>query len=436
MEEELNKIDLNALNDDVQIIDIASKLQDYDESEIVRLCSALSDEKLAMVLEQTDEDTQVQIIDSLTNQRALSVFDFMQKDDIVDILGNLSIGRCKQLINLMKAGDKKIIATLLGYKDDTAGGIMTTEFITMNKKYTLDEAIKKIQSLSPKTELLDTIFVTDDNKHLIGTAELRDIIIEDDAKTLNDITSTNFVYVEPEVDQEEVARMVSKYNLTVIPVVSKNMIMLGIITVDDIIDVLEEEQTEDILQMGGANKEETIDSTMLESIRLRLPWLLVNLLTAFLAAMAVKVFENTIAQVVALSAIMGIISGMGGNAGSQTISIVIRSIALGKIHFKDGIKRVWREIFVGIINGLAIGLVAGVVVALIYGNWFLCLIVLLAMMCNLAISGLFGILVPLVLEKLHADPALSSSIFVTTATDTLGFFVFLGLANIFLPMLI
>ena len=176
MEEE-NRIDLNALNDDVQIIDIATKLQDYDESEIIRLCSALSDEKMAMVLEQTDEDTQVQIIDSLTNQRTLSIFDYMQKDDIVDILGNLSIGRSKQLINLMKEGDKKIIATLLGYKDDTAGGIMTTEFITMNKKYTLAEAIKKIQSLSPKTELLDTIFVTDDNKHLIGTAELMTINI-------------------------------------------------------------------------------------------------------------------------------------------------------------------------------------------------------------------------------------------------------------------
>ena len=175
---------------------------------------------------------------------------------------------------------------------------------------------------------------------------------------------------------------------------------------------------------------------MFESIKLRLPWLLVNLLTAFLAALAVKVFENTIAQVVALSAIMGIISGMGGNAGSQTISIMIRSIALGKVNFKDGIKRVWREMFVGIVNGLFIGLVAGVTVSLIYGNWFLCLIVLLAMMCNLAISGLFGILVPLILEKLHADPALSSSIFVTTATDTLGFFVFLGLASIFLPMLV
>ena len=212
--------------------------------------------------------------------------------------------------------------------------------------------------------------------------------------------------------------------------------MLGIITVDDIVDVIIEEQTEDILKMGGVDKEETLDSTILQSVRRRLPWLLVNLATAFLASFTIKAFEGIIAQVVALSAIMGIISGMGGNAGSQTISIMIRSIALGKVNFKDGIKRVWREMFVGIVNGLFIGLVAGVTVSLIYGNWFLCLIVLLAMMCNLAISGLFGILVPLILEKLHADPALSSSIFVTTATDTLGFFVFLGLASIFLPMLV
>lgn len=434
--EETNVINLADLNHEVKLIDISQNLSDYEDEQITKLCSALSDEKLSLILVQTDDKSKIRIIDRLTNEKILKLFSYMQKDDIVDILGILEIGKAKTLINLMKTGERKVIEELLGYADDTAGGIMTTEYIAISSKLTVKDTIKKIKQISPKTEVLDTLFTLDGNKKLIGTVELREILVGDDHTRIEEIMNTNFISVEPETDQEEVALIASKYDLTVIPVVNKKMMLLGIITIDDIVDVMVEEQTEDILKMGGVDKEESIDSTLLESISMRLPWLIVNLFTAFLAALTVKAFEGTIAQVVALSSIMSIVTGMGGNAGTQTVSIIIRNIAMGKIELSDSKWLLRKEILLGLINGAIIGVITGFIIWAIYGNFFLGLIIFLAMIGNLIVSGFFGLLTPLVLHKLNKDPALSSSIFLTTATDVLGFFIFLTLAKIFIKMLV
>lgn len=435
---ENKELDLKVTNnlDDVATVDLAWQLSNYDDDELKELCQKLDDEELAGILEESELKTQLRMIKLLDNNRVLKLFGYMSKDDIVDILGETNVGKAKELINLMKEGDKKIIKQLLGYRDDCAGGIMTTEYIALNSNLIIEDAIKKIKEIAPRTELIDTIFVVNENKELIGTAELRDILVAPESQKLEEITNEHFVYVEPETDQEEVALLASKYDLTAIPVLNKKRAMLGIITIDDIVDVLVEEQTEDVLKMGGVAKEETLDSTLRESIKLRLPWLFVNLITAFLASMTVKSFESTIAQVVALSSIMSIITGMGGNAGTQTVSIIIRNIAMGKVELKDAWKLLGKQIFLGLINGAVIGLVTGIIVSIIYGNMYLGVIVLLSMTANLIISGICGILIPLILQKLKIDPALSSSIFLTTATDVLGFFVFLSLAKVFLPYLI
>ena len=435
---ENKELDLKVTNnlDDVATVDLAWQLSNYDDDELKELCQKLDDEELAGILEESELKTQLRMIKLLDNNRVLKLFGYMSKDDIVDILGETNVGKAKELINLMKEGDKKIIKQLLGYRDDCAGGIMTTEYIALNSNLIIEDAIKKIKEIAPKTELIDTIFVVNKNKELIVTAELRDILVAPESQKLEEITNEHFVYVEPETDQEEVALLASKYDLTAIPVLNKKRAMLGIITIDDIVDVLVEEQTEDVLKMGGVAQEETLDSTLKESIKLRLPWLFVNLITAFLASMTVKSFESTIAQVVALSSIMSIITGMGGNAGTQTVSIIIRNIAMGKVELKDAWKLLGKQILLGLINGAVIGLVTGIIVSIIYGNMYLGVIVFLAMTANLIISGICGILIPLILQKLKIDPALSSSIFLTTATDVLGFFVFLSLAKVFLPYLI
>jgi len=422
--------------DEITSVDLALQLSDLEDDEIAKICSKLSDKELANILEESEEKTQIRILDLLRNTRIINVFSYMSKDDIVDILGEINIGKSKELIKQLKDGkDKRIIEELLGYKDDTAGGIMTTEYIALKKDLTVSQALLKLKEIVSKSEVIETIFVNN-NKKMIGIVNLRDILISPDTTKLEDIVNTNFISVEPETDQEEVALLASKYNLNVIPVINKNNVLLGIITIDDIIDVIQEEQTEDVLKMAGVDKEENVDSTVFESIKMRLPWLIVNLVTAFLASLTVKIFEGTIAKVVALSAIMSIVTGMGGNAGTQTVSIIIRNIAMGKVELKDSLRLVIKEILLGLINGAIIGIITGIIVTLIYGNWYLGIIIFLSMIGNLVISGICGILVPLVLDKLKLDPALASSIFLTTATDVLGFFIFLSLAQIFLPKLI
>jgi magnesium transporter len=442
-EEELRKIlekrDPAAVSeffDSVNPYDFAQTVAELDDDELAELTPLLDDDELGSLLEESEDDERIRIARTLGNDRLLTAFEFMQKDDIVDLLGDFPIGRRKEVVNMMKAGDRLTINSLLRYPEDSAGGIMTTEYIALHESLTVGESLAKIREIGAKTEVIDTIFTLNEKRQLIGYCDLRDILSASEDVTLGSIMDTNVVSVEPETDQEIVAQLVSKYDLTALPVVSRTDQILGIVTVDDVIDVIVEEYDEDILQMGGVSKEESIDTTLGESIRMRLPWLFVNLVTAFLASYTVKIFESTIEQVVALSAIMTIVSGMGGNAGTQTMSILVRQLTQKDLRFRDCIRPFFKELALGVIDGAAVGAVTAVVVVLVYGKPFLGVIVFLAMIGNLVIAGLFGFLVPIVLKKLHADPAVASSIFVTTATDVLGFFIFLSLAQGFMKYLV
>jgi magnesium transporter len=360
----------------------------------------------------------------------------MAADDITDILGLLPIQKRKELLRHMKQDDALVVKNLLGYDRESAGGIMTTEYLLLSKNLTTTEALNKIKKIAPDTEIIDTIFVADSNKKLVGSVDLRDILSSDDEKKLEELMDDNIIKVSADVDQEIVAQQVAKYDLTVIPVINKSGILIGIITVDDIIDVIEAENTEDLYKMHGVDEEESSDTTLLQSIKSRMPWMFINLATAFLATFTVAMFEDVIAQVAALAAAMPIVAGMGGNAGTQTLSIVIRGIALGEIDFKDNWTLLFKEAMVGVINGAATGLVTGLILYLMYGNYYLGLIIFLAMILNLLVAGMFGFLIPLFLQSLGIDPALASAIFLTTVTDVFGFFVFLGLARGFIVYLI
>ncbi len=422
--------------DNMYPIDIAIALESYEDDTIIKFYHIIDNELIADITEQADEDLQVRIIKLFSYKDIVNIFSYMSNDDVADILGNLPIKLRKELLKLMKSGDTKELQVLLGYEEDSAGGIMTTEYIALKGDLTIGDTLKKIKEIGPRTEVIETIFVLNQNKQLVGTADLRDILIGKEETRLVDIINENILAVHPEVDQEEVSRLVSKYDLKVIPVVNRNNNILGIITVDDIIDVIVEEHTEDILHLAGVSKEESVDTSLVTSIKKRLPWLFINLGTAFLASFTVGLFEDVIAQVVALAAAMPIVAGMGGNSGTQTLSVVIRSIALGEIELKKEWKLVFKEIALGIINGAATGLITGLILYLRYGNPYLGIIIFVAMIGNLVIAGFFGFLIPLILDVLGIDPALASAIFLTTATDVFGFFLFLGLAKMFLPFLI
>lgn len=391
---------------------------------------------MAEIVEQSSEELQVRIIKLFDFKSIVHLFSYMSNDDIADILGNLPIKMRKNLLKMMKTGDTKQLQELLGYAEDSAGGIMTTEYIALKGSLSIGESLMKIKEIGPKTEVIETIFVLSKDKELIGTADLRDILIEDEDKKLVEIMNDNIISVNPEEDQETVSLLVSKYDLKAIPVINHKNSLLGIITVDDIIDVIVEEQTEDILMMGGVSKEEIVDSSLVTSVKKRLPWLFINLGTAFLAAFTVGLFEDVISQVVALAAAMPIVAGMGGNAGTQTLSLVIRSIALGEVRLKKNWKLVFKEVGLGVINGAATGVITGIILYMKYDNPYLGIIIFAAMIGNLVIAGFFGFLIPLLLKVFGVDPALASAIFLTTATDVFGFFLFLGLAKMFLPFLL
>ncbi|WP_097028160.1 magnesium transporter [Clostridium peptidivorans] len=416
-------------------IDIALVLEDFDDESLFKFYGLIHNELMAEIMEQSSYQLQVRIIKLVNFRDIVDLFSYMSNDDIVDILGNLPIKIRKDLLKMMKKDDTKQLQELLGYDEDSAGGIMTTEYIALKSDLTIEEALKKIREIGPKTEIIEVIFVVDKNKELIGTADLRDILLASEDKRLIDIMNDNVISVNPEVDQEKVSLLVSKYDLKAIPVINHKNCLLGIITVDDIIDVIVEEQTEDMLRLGGVSKEERVDGTLKTSIKKRLPWLFINLGTAFLASFTVGLFEDVIAQVVALAAAMPIVAGMGGNAGTQTLSVVIRSIALGEVSLKKNWKLVFKEIALGVINGAATGILTGIILYMKYNNPYLGLIIFAAMIGNLVIAGFFGFLIPLSLKVFGIDPALASAIFLTTATDVFGFFIFLGLSKMFLPLL-
>ncbi len=421
--------------DELYPIDIAIILEGIDNDLLLVFCQMIDKEGLAEVMEQSEITLQKRILEHFKMSEVIEIFSYMSNDDITDIIGELPFQLRKDILRYMNKSESNEIEHLLGYARDTAGGIMTTEYLALKGELSIQEAIIKIKHIGPMTEVLDVIFVLNNEKKLVGTVGLRDILTADEVSTLFDIMNDNVISTHPDEPQEIVTQLVSKYDLTVIPVINRREALLGIITVDDIIDVIVEEHTEDLLGLGGVSKEERVHSPLADSVKKRLPWLIVNLATAFLGSMVIANFEDTIAQVVVLAAIMPIIAALGGNSGSQSLSVVIRALTLGELNIKDDWRLLSKQVLIGVITGLAVGSTGGLIIFLRYGNIYLGLIVLLAMTGSLVIGSVFGFLIPVILKSLGVDPALASSIFLTAITDVSGFLVFLGLAKLFIPLL-
>ncbi|MDI9502122.1 MAG: magnesium transporter [Tissierellia bacterium] len=431
-----DRADANQLFEDEQDIDIAIALSELEDADILRVFALLDDEKKALLLEEEEEDEQIRIINLLDIDAILGIFQHMSSDDITDIVGALSVRKRKDILNLMTKSESEEISQLLSYDPETAGGLMTTEYIALRGSLSAIQALQKLKEIAPSTEVIDTLFVTDYTHRLLGTVDLRNLFAADANERLSEIMEPNPISVVTDTDQEEVSLIVSKYDLQVMPVTNRRGALLGIITIDDIIDVLIDEHTEDMLMMSGVSKDERLDSSIWSSVTKRVPWLIVNLATAFLSSMIVAQFESTIAKVAVLAAIMPIIAGLGGSAGSQTLSVVIRSLAMGELRLRDSHPIIKKQIAVGLINGVLIGTIAAVFVYVILHNWALSLIVFAAMLGNQLIANIIGFIVPVVLAKLNMDPALASSMFVTTTTDIVGFFLLLGLATRMMPHLL
>jgi magnesium transporter len=356
-------------------------------------------------------------------------------DDAAALIDYLPEELSSAVLDLMRPKESGVVENLLEYDEQTAGRIMNPHVFALSEDMTVGEAITELQ-INRDVEMVFYLYVVDERSHLVGVVSLRRLLLVSPETPLKRIMTADLISARVDMDQEEVARQVAAYNLLAIPVVDEENKLVGIITVDDVIDVIKDEATEDIYRLAGVAGDDRAFTPAGESFRKRLPWLGINLITAFLAASVVAIFEGTIARIAALAVFMPIVAGMGGNAATQTLTVIVRGIALGELTWGNSRKALIKEAAVGIGNGLVLGTVAALVAWLTRDNATLGLVLGAAMVINMFVAATAGTLVPLGLRALNVDPALASSVFITTLTDIFGFFAFLGLATMFSEYLV
>jgi len=421
--------------DEIHPVDFLEALGEFDDDPLIIL-EKLPDEYIALLLDYAEDDEKFNLLSLFSKNRQAHIISEMSSDELVDLLGTLDEDEQNEIITNMNTEEVEEVKALLSYDPESAGGIMATEFISIKETDTVNETINYLRTMAPDSETPYYIYVVDDLDVLKGVVPLRQIIVSTPDTLIKDIMIENIISAPVDMDQEEVSHIFEKYGFMAIPVVDHNGKILGIITVDDVMEIMKEEYTEDMFRLAGLDEEEKVAGTIIGAIKSRLPWLLVNLVTATLAAKTVSLFENTIAQIVALATFMPMVAGMGGNAGSQTLTLIIRGIAIGEISYENQAGILKKEIAIGIINGLCLGLVVGVLGYFWVGSLVFGFVIGTAMLLNLIVATISGYLVPILLKKVGIDPALASAVFVTTVTDVLGFFFFLGLATIMLQYLI
>jgi magnesium transporter len=352
-------------------------------------------------------------------------------DDAAALIDHLPTELSQAVLSLIRPKAGGGVSELLEYEERTAGRLMNPNVFALAEDLSAGEAITALQT-ARDVEMVFYLYVVDERRHLVGVVSLRRLLLVPPDTPLKRIMTADVYSVRVDTDQEEVARQVASYNLLAIPVVDSENKLVGVITVDDVIDVIKDEATEDVFRLAGVSRDDGVLTPPSDSLRQRLPWLLVNLVTAFLAASVVGLFTDTISQWVILAAFMPVVAGMGGNAGTQTLAVIVRGLALGELTWSNSRHALIKEGLVGIGNGITTGLVGALVAWAISRDWRIALILMAAMMINMFVAAIAGTLVPLGLRALKIDPALASSVFITTVTDMSGFLSFLGLATIFL----
>lgn len=411
--------------------DIAEEIEDLELREIRKFLRKFPHEQVADILTELPEEVQTKLLENMRLDRVSEIIPEMFSDDAADALGNLSPERLQKIMDKLSDEDVRDITTLLEYPEDTAGGIMRSEVNAVLTTMTLSEAREAVRREEDHGE--DNaiyVYAVDENGRLQGVLRLRDLLFRDLRLKVSEVMISEVRAVSVNADQEEIANIFQKYNYLALPVVDDFGKLVGLVTWDDVIDVIQEEATEDMQRMVGLSGEEMVTTPWRRSVKNRLPWLMINLATAFLAGWVVSIFETTLVAYAMLAVFLPIIGGMGGNAGAQTLTIVVRSLALGEIEDNEWRRVLVKELMIGVITGLAIGVTVGLFSWLWQGSWLLGIIVFLAMVLNMIAAALSGVLVPIGLRAVKVDPALASSIMVTTVTDVVGFFLFLSLASI------
>jgi magnesium transporter len=444
VEEVLNKIrvalsegdwnDVTSLLETLKRSDQADVFSDLPSEQQQEILPLLTPESSADILEELEDEDVVEIANRMETDRLVEIVDEMEPDEAADLLGDIKPEQAEEVLSQIDDADE--VRSLLEHPDETAGGVMTALEVNIIQDMTVDEAIWHLRHLSPDSEEIYYLFVQDKKDRLVGVVSLRQLVIAKPGTLIRDIMDKEPVFVHVHADQEEAARLMQRYDLLALPVVDANHILVGMITYDDLLDVLEDEATEDIYRLGGIPKEQPADVRLSSAMKTRLPWLVLNLITALVSSMILSLFENTIAQVAALAAFFPIVAGVSGSAATQALTVTVRGLALGDINPKEGLKTLARELLLGLVNGFSIGLIVAVIALIWKDTPLLGLVVGAATLLNMICAGIAGVIVPLLMQRLKMDPALASPILVTTTTDTLGYFFYLGLATLLIASLI
>ncbi len=395
--------------------------------------SVLSSEAMGELLEFLEEEVRERVVERMPRVSLARVLDKTSQDTAVDVLRTLAPAEMARVLSAMTTASE--ITPLLEHADESAGGLMTRGYVALHPEMTTQQAITFLRLRKPVVEEAYYLYVLDAANRLLGVVNLRELLISDLDTPIVDVMTKDSITVEADTDQEEVARLIQHYRLRALPVVNEQGVLSGIVTADDAMEVASEEATEDMYRMVGLLSDDSVYAPVMVSARRRIPWLGINVVAVFLAAAIVAAFEDTIAKAAALAIFMPVVAGLGGNSGIQSITIVVRGMALGEIKTEDAMRVLMKEAAIGLVKGVIFGLTIGLVAWAWQAEPWWGLVVGLALMLNMLVAGLLGAVIPLGLRALKLDPAVASGIFLTAFTDVMGFLFLLGLGALLIDKL-
>jgi len=414
--------------------DRAEAFTDLEDTEVEALLPELSSRTTARLLTELGAQEAADLAETLDTDRLADALDRMEPDEAADVLGDLAPDRAAEVVAEMEASEG--VLPLLGFPDNTAGGRMTTAFIAFPETITAAGAIDQLRQIEPGSDTPYYLYVRDRAGRLVGVVGVRDLLVANPEAAVESFMKSEVKSVRTSDDQEAVARLMSRYGLGAIPVVDDQDVMRGVISHDDLLDVIQQEATEDLYRLANLPSSDlSIDSPLGISVRRRLPWLYLNAITALFASWVIGNFQTLLAQVAVLAVFQSVVAGMGGNTATQSLTLMVRAIALGDMEARKAKRTVLKEGLTGLLHGVFVGIAVGAGVWLWKRNLALGSILAVAIVGNMLVAGVVGALVPITLRSMKLDPALASSVIVTTFTDSIGFALFLGLGSLFLPHL-
>lgn len=420
--------------DELQPYDIAQLYRDLPEKHHFKFLLYLTPRQIADLIQELESDLQIEILHRLGIEKSSRIMDLMENDDLADLLNELSVEKIQEYLAAMKAEDSTIVQNLMSYPPETAGGLMTNQFVWIHDHFTVREAVDKLKMFAEMNTNIYYLYVINENKELVGVVSYRDLLLGDIHEKISDIMFNRVISVPIDMDQEEVAQLIERYDFVAVPVVDENNKLLGIVTVDDVIDVVIQEANEDIEKLSASGKAIDFNTKATTASFRRLPWLILLLFIGLVSGSIISGFEDTLAKEVSLVFFMPMIAGMTGNTGTQSLAVVVRGLVSYDLDKKTVIKLITRELGVGFIIGITCGLLISII-AFIWVGPNIGLVVGASLVLTLIIGTLAGTVIPLLLYRFGIDPAIASGPLITTLNDIFSLFVYFGFASLFLSYL-